>query len=337
MSANALELLLGEACPSIRYRVRKELLGEAPARRHMRRLQTEILRDATVRSVISSQGADGWLGKSFHGDGGMEAGIRILCEKGLERHQPALARALVALKAPGDRLRTGICKRGSVLDEQGLGGPELIRAAVFAYAGVETGPFLKEQIRRSAQRVSGVVRIGALGRLAAEYRGKLVFRAGVEWPTIYDLRLLAFTSGWRSPASLRSVTEGIVHLLRLSPLPDIYVKVGSQLIAPASYGMHDFRRRLRGATPVQAGLWFHRMELLSRMDVIRRVPALADQLRDLKAILDEGGGVFTLPLRHDIFRRWGSYTGMMLEPDWRTQTRRVCDLTFRSLLVLRQA
>jgi hypothetical protein len=46
------------------------------------------------------------------------------------------------------------------------------------------------------------------------------------------------------------------------------------------------------------------------------------------------GGKFTKQLAHDYFRRWGAYTGLMLEADWRIPQRRINDLIFRSLLIL---
>jgi hypothetical protein len=80
--------------------------------------------------------------------------------------------------------------------------------------------------------------------------------------------------------------------------------------------------------------WFHRMELLSRLGTVDRVPELGEQLRVLEGKLEAGGGYFTTPLRHSFFRKWGAYTGLMLERDWRTTKRRVSDLTFRSLLII---
>lgn len=54
----------------------------------------------------------------------------------------------------------------------------------------------------------------------------------------------------------------------------------------------------------------------------------------LKEALDAGQGCFTKPLAHPYFRKWGAYTGLMLETDWIDPRRRIYDLTFRSLLIL---
>ena len=83
--------------------------------------------------------------------------------------------------------------------------------------------------------------------------------------------------------------------------------------------------------------WFHRMELLARLGVIEAIPALRAQARWLASRLEAAAGYLTRALRHRYFGLWGAYTGLMLERDWRTQQRRVNDLTFRSLLILHYA
>jgi hypothetical protein len=54
-------------------------------------------------------------------------------------------------------------------------------------------------------------------------------------------------------------------------------------------------------------------------------------------MLATGQGRFTKALSHTYFRKWGAYTGLMLERDWRDPQRRIYDLTFRSLLILHYA
>jgi hypothetical protein len=80
--------------------------------------------------------------------------------------------------------------------------------------------------------------------------------------------------------------------------------------------------------------WFQRMELLARLGVVHRVPELKRQADALVELLGAGGGAFTRPLRYAYFQKWGAYTGLMLETDWKDPQRRVYDLTFRSILIL---
>jgi hypothetical protein len=80
----ALNDLLENACPPIQYRLRRELLKQPPSSADMLALQGRILEDRAVKEVLSWQQPDGWIAWNFHGYHSMEAGIRILCEKGLD-------------------------------------------------------------------------------------------------------------------------------------------------------------------------------------------------------------------------------------------------------------
>jgi hypothetical protein len=133
------------------------------------------------------------------------------------------------------------------------------------------------------------------------------------------------------------IAKSIRHIVRLAPIPDVYVKYKSQLIAPASFCMHDFTRDIHSLTDVEWMQWFHRTELLARLGVVDQVPALRQQVRALETLLQQGQGLFTKKLNHAYFQKWGAYTGLALETDWRASQRRINDLTFRSLLIVHYA
>ncbi len=326
--------LLTSACPSIQYRIRKEILCQSPSLPEMVGLQNQILRDEAVKEVIHSQARDGWLAWNFHGYSSMESGLRLLCEKGVEVNRPVLAGALLALEKHTDYLERGVGKFGKVFDERGFGGAELIRAHLFAHAGKEKNPLVQKQIEQALQVFKFVLKIKSLEELYQPYRGKLVFREGVCWPSIYHLRLLAFSQSWRTPENHKLIVRSIRRMVRLSPIPNIYVKYKSQLIAPASFCMDDFAPDMNTLTDTGWMLWFHRMELLARLRVVQEIPELKRRVQVLAKMLDEDQGLFTKKLSHAYFQKWGAYTGLALEKDWRTPQRRINDLTFRSLLIL---
>ena len=334
---SALAELVEQACPSIQYRLRWEVLGQPRSTPPLRDLHTQILNDAMVQEVFSWQQPDGWLAWNFHGDYSIEAGIRLLCEKGVDVGHPILANALHALEQETDRLERGIGKVGRILDDQGLGGSQTIRAAVFAYAGVEDKPFVREQIDRALAAFKAVLTLNTIDDLVEPYKGKLVYRSDRVWPSIYHLRLLAFTQQWRTVEHQRLLIESIQRLVDWSPLPNIHVRHKSQLIAPASFCLDDFNPDMSTLNDADWMMWFHRMEVLARLGVVRAIPALARQINTLREMLADGQGRFTQALSHPYFKKWGAYTGLMLERDWRDPQRRIYDLTFRSLLILHYA
>jgi hypothetical protein len=330
----ALSVLLDQACPSIHYRLGKELLGHSPSLPEMAAQQSQILADPIVERVVRSQASDGWIGRNFHGSEGMEAGIRLLCEKGVEPDHPVLVKALQALEHETIRLELGIGAAGRILDDLGFGGSQAIRAALFAQAGCEDRLFVQDQVEQALQAFRAVTRVESIESISKSFRGRLVFRPAVRWPSIYHLRLLAWTQAWRTVQNLDMLVESLSRLVRLSPLPVINVRWNSQIIAPASFCMDEFDHdldRLEGAGWM---MWFHRMELLARLGIVPRLPELDRQVQFLADVLAEGNGLFLRKLNHAYFRKWGAYTGLMLEQDWRQPGRRVNDLTFRSLLIL---
>jgi hypothetical protein len=327
-------VLLEGACASIKYRIKTEILGHPASIPEMQGLQAQILEDGLVREVVAWQGPDGWLGWDFHGAKGTETGIRIMCEKGVDPRNPVVRRALAAVEGHPERLERGLGRVGGMLDEAGLGGGQMIRATVCAYAGIEDKPFVKEQIEVALAGFKALLEVNSIKDMVEEYRGKAVFRQGVRWPSIYHLRLLAFTRDWRTPARRALIAAAMRKLVELSPIPDIRVRYKSQLISPASFCMHDFNPDLQTMDAAHWMMWFQRMELVARLGVVREVPELARQAEALERMLAAGGGRFAKKLVHPYFNTWGAYTGLRLEADWRAPWRREYDLTFRSLLIL---
>ena len=329
-----IELLLKSVCPAIQSRIRREILRQSRAETEVLELQGKILEDTLVKSLMKEQQADGWLGKAFHGYDSMESALRVLCEKDLDPAHPAFASALAALKHASRRLSSGIGKVGEILDQTGFGGSQLIRAALLAQAGHDADPLVQEQIPKALSVFSALLDYESINQVTERRRGKLVFRSQVKWPSIYHFRLLAYSHKWRDPEKVQMLAKAIWKMTEWSPIPDIYINWNGQFIAPASFGLHDLTPDLAVLDDAGWMIWFQRMELFSRLGVVLQVPALYDQIAKLREILAEGQGWFTKPLSHGYFRKWGAYTGLMLEQDWRREERRRMDLTFRSLLIL---
>ncbi len=330
---SAITMLLQNACPSIQYRLRLEILHDSPLSSEMLALQAQILQDGLVQEVLDWQEPDGWLAWDFHGERSLESGVRILCEKGVETAHPVIVAALRALELHPERLECGLGKVGRILDDLGLGGAETIRAMVLAYAGRTGHPFVEEQVGQALAAFRAVLAIESLEDLLEAHWGKWVLKKGRRWPCIYHLRLLALTHAWRTPQNLGLLAESLRRLIQLSPVPPFNVRSGSQLIAPASFCMHDFNPDFASLDGAGWMMAFHRLELLARLGVLPRLPALAARVGTLQEMLAAGSGLFPQPLSHPYFRRWGAYTGLALEPDWKSPLRRAYDLTFRSLLI----
>ncbi len=330
----ALSDLLDSACPSIRYRVREEILGECMTDVESMKFKEEILKDRLVKEVLGWRKCDGWLGEELHHEKGPETGIRILMEKGLRRH-PVVGDALHALTSRGDSFDDGCLSNvGKALDRHRLGGSKMILATVFAYAGVEDVSLVRGQIEEALQGFRFLLGVSSLEDVVRPHKKWLVFREGVSWPSLYHLRLLAYTRVWRTDENIKMLAGAVTKLVSLSPIPQVHLLHKSQIMAPASVFMHDFCPDMKNMKPLEWLGWFHRMEMLSRLGVVSLVSQLARQVEEMNSEFLDGHGHFSLKIAHRSFRRWSPYTGLALEPDWKTNRKsRTWDLTFRCALI----
>lgn len=326
--------LAQRACPSIAYRIHRDILLEDCSSPKLQELQEKLLQEAEILRILSLKREDGWLGGTFHGVDEPEFCIRYLMEKGVEPGYQVIREALEALLSRGDKFDVGSMERvGKPLDDKHLGGSKLIRACVFAYTGREQDDFITERIKEALDAFQYVCQLGSITDIYKEYKNKLVFRDGVLWPSIYHLRLLAYTKSWRSPENLTMLVAAFTRLAEFSPIPEIKLLYRSQIIGPASIFMNSFNENMESLSAREWMMWFHRTELIARLGISDRIPSVNSQIEYVNRLLDLNGGLFTMNLRHYYFTKWTQYIGLALEDDWRSVNRMINDLTFRCLLI----
>lgn len=324
----------GRACPSISYRIKKEIFHEAASNPDMQVLQSEILNEDEILRIFSLKKEDGWLGGLFHGIDEPECCIRYLVEKGVEPGHPVIQKALKAIINKGDKFDEGCMQRvGKPLDAFHLGGSKLIRACIFAYTGSEDHDFVAEYIEEALEVFKFVCNIEKITDIYDVYKDKPVFKNGVMWPSIYHLRLLAYTKGWRNEKNREMLTNALAKLAELSPIPGIKLLYKHQVIGPASVYMNNFNDAMKLLDAREWMLWFHRTELISRLGIAPEIPSIKAQIDYVNHFLNESNGLFTKKLRHPYFTKWTQYMGLALEDNWRTADKAVNDLTFRCLLI----
>lgn len=322
------------ACPSIAYRIRKEIFHEDTSSPEMKALQDKILSDPEVVRIFALQKEDGWLGGSFHGTDEPESAIRYLMEKGVEPSHPVVQGALRAIIARGNDFDRGCMERvGKPLDKWHLGGSKLMKAWVFACAGEENHDFVRGMVNEALdvfRYEAGVTRAEDIYEM---YKGIPVFRSGVMWPSLYHLRLLAVTQGWRTAENASLLAQAIGRMAELSPIPPIRLLHKHQVIAPASIDINIFQKDMDALPDKEWMLWFHLTELIARLGAATRVETIRKQMEQVRQMVSSSGGLFTKKLRHYYFTKWTQYTGLRLEADWASADRRTYDLTFRWLMI----
>lgn len=151
-----IDFLLGNACPSIRYLVHRDILKTPVGEPFMRELQEDILAQPNVAKHLAAQREDGWFGVELHGSEAMDHHISKLLGAGVERDDPALTRAAHALTTPGIAgNHKNWFRGGEALDADGRGGNRAVVASILASVGVdEATPALRGEIGLSFEHLS---------------------------------------------------------------------------------------------------------------------------------------------------------------------------------------
>lgn len=340
MNAEVIRSLTEDACASIRFRTRKEILDENP---DINEYLDDILVDKRVQYAFSWQKEDGFLGEFFHAGWipavkmkyfgtGTEGALRFLSEMAVPKTYPVVEKGLDALLR--DDWNPDPWKWSTVFEpEIGLFGADNMRAVVFSYFGIEHHDFIQTEIQRTLGYVGAIRNISSIDSITGTYNKKLFYHS-IPLPDLYNLKLLAFTHSWRNDENIKIITRSIVKLIDFSPLPVIYIKKKNQLIAPARITPSNLKQSPLDLQPKEWFWWLHTMELFARMGVVGKVPHLLRQAKELKEIMEEGNGMFPIKPHDGYFKAWSVYSGLALEDSWKND-RWKYDMTFRGLLILK--
>lgn len=346
--------LLKNANPSIKRRVKEEILhdltlGEAA------QYQSQILQEPNIKRCLACQLDDGWFGNGFHGTRkkagqfeNQETCTKYLGEKAVDKNTPVLKRSMEAfVSIPLDDLRyeTG----GRIINEfqYAAGGQNLIRCACIARAGYDDEIDITPQIQLSLDSFRRVLEVDSVLDVSRPIRNgrQRVFKDYEKWPCKYHLDILAHTNTWKTKENIKLLADSITKLMKtdrpelVGLLPSIWI--GHAVGPLGGFPSQGFSIKNSGYLPGQVIVrdkaldTYHLeyIEWLARCGVVQHIPDLCRAVDDIANAVDENG-ICHIPVLDDIFKGWGPYAGLQLEVDWKSKTRKACDITFRALLIL---
>jgi hypothetical protein len=322
---------LVEPCPAIARRLQNLAVkrAEAPVP------TAALARMPVVRRCLDAIEARDFRESLFHGFASVETYVKILLEHGFAREEEHLAKCLDLLlgtKNEDSFYERGISKVGRLLENEGHSGSQAIKASILASAGLEDEADVKQGIAHSLVCFAAVLDYKGLGDFSTLHRGKRIYRPGKLFPDYYNLRILAFTDSWKTKARMALLAASLDRLAELQPLPPVYLKQGSQLLAPGSYLMHRFDTGFSDSDDDGKAEWLQRNELLARMGILAQARGLAKVREGLAD--EEGFRAAAQGIRKSYsFMKWGAYTGLSLEGDWKRRERKANDLAFRLGLI----
>ncbi|MCL2372616.1 MAG: hypothetical protein FWC78_04355 [Defluviitaleaceae bacterium] len=356
MKQKMIDFLLENANPSIRKRIKSEIFGELTNAKSAR-YQQQILSEATIQGIIAAQQPDGWIGETYNNGGifrGHQCALQHLTQKALNKNTPILARALEALDiTPPSHSRYG---RGFDYDEfkyPGMGA-KLSNSAIIAAAGYADIYDITQHIQLSLDSIKRITEVESVFDILHEKRknGRTmqVFNDYEKWPCTVHFQILAYTQSWRNEATIKAVAQAVNQTMRTDDPHLVSFIPGSQ-VGCFGGGFPAQGMTVKGSglypSPIMCpigedgkdhnGLYhFAHLETFARCGIIPQVPELKKLTDEIASSIDTDGICRLENICERLFKT-GKYYGMQLETDWRTKTRKACDITFRALLILHYA
>lgn len=340
----SISFLFENANPSIKLRVKKEILGSISPEEELE-LIAEITEEPVYKLIAACQKENGWLGNGFHGpnkDAGpyenQEVGVKYLAEKAVGRDNIVLKRAMDAFVTTD---LTDLCYRtkGKYFDEflYAANGQNLIRCACIARAGCDDIIDIKPQIQLaldSFRRVLEVDSILDITRIKkVNGKEKRVFYENEKWPCYYLLDILAHTDSWKTEENIKMLAEAVKKLMR-TDRPEC--QVGGDSWVGYVLGTVGCLKEGYALGYDKDGVhytYLDRVEWLCRCGLASYIPQLKAEVELLEKSIDENG-VCRATVDENRLKGIGTYGGQQLETDWKTETKKLCDITFRALLIL---
>jgi hypothetical protein len=178
---------------------------------------------------------------------------------------------------------------------------------------------------------------------------KLVFKDYEKWPCRYHLDILAHTGSWKNENNIKIIADSVIKLMKtdrpelFNLIPQTYIDnpvstlgaFPAQGLSVMCRGIYPFPVTHPNGTELDYNLAL--IEWFARCGIVPHVPALQKAVNEIMDYVDDNG-ICHIPVKYnDLFKGWGPYGGLQLEVDWRSKTRRACDITFRALLILHYA
>ncbi len=338
--------LIQNANPSIVYHVKNDILNNI-SDDEKKNLSNRIMQEKIIQSIIACQKEDGWLGNNFHGPNkhaglyeNQEVGVKYLGEKLVYKDAPVLKNAIEAFKTVFPRL---FGEDDIDCNRYAAAGSDIIKAACVARAGYEDSFDITKEITNaldSFRRVTEITSITDIVKIRKRRPEKInpkgivyVFKAYEKWPCWYHLDILAHTNSWRSSENIEMLAESFNKLLKSTGLnysPAYCVDVGhlvgccgafkEGMVLSEDVGGEDY-------------VFLNLVEYMCRCGLYSLVPELKKKVNIIYDSIDEHG-ICCVNYVENALKGMGTYGGGQLEVDWRSKTRKLCDVTYRGLLIL---
>lgn len=343
MKQKMIEYLLNNAGPSIKLRIKNEILKDI-TEKDKKELQYQIVNEKIIKFMAVKQQVNGWVGLGFHGASknagrydNQETATKYMGEKGLHGTD-------ILNKAMNAFVTTKLADRcyeteGRYYSEYEIAafGQNMIRCACIARAHYDDEIDITPQIEVSLESFKRVTEVDSIYDVSRPIKNGRLFNDKERWPCRYHFEILSFTDLWKNNENIGILAEAFNRLMRTDRKNyidiNIYCWIGYAIRPLWCFTEGYSISADNGRTHI---VNLEKVEWMVRCGLYNHVPKLKEEIDYILNNIDQDG-ICRIEINEKEFRGWGPYFGLQLETDWKVKVRRACDITFRALLILHYA
>ncbi len=345
MVEETIDFLLEKACVNIRYMISRDLLNISVEEPAMQDMQNEILNQKAIQKLFSSQHEDGWFGYELHGQPctAMDSSIGFLLMYGVEPNNERLQKAKIAL------LNQEIASKhknyfagGDALDEDGRGGNKAVIAGILASLGEdESNPIIADEIKLALHHFKGALSHNSIDDFTIMTTGKTktrYYKPNALFPGANHMGILAETFSWRTKENIDMVSKSINHCINIMEAVTKYPTFkksppyGNSFVGPFNFNWHAFNVKDVSCFTdrYNYSFWMRTLITFGKLGLAGNIPLAKQQYQVL----------YDLLVSDDLFNalsdnaKAGYKLIMSLEPSWRNDIKKKCDIYFSTLKAL---
>ncbi len=332
-----IDFLLKNACPSIRYLVKRDMLKIPVNEPEMSKLQEEILLQSNARKILSHQHEDGWLGEGIHGIESMDCHIGGLLGLGVEPDSLCIHKAIKALTDPQiNKNHRMIFLGGEALDAGGRGGNHAIIAQILSWVGFsEDYPIMAEQIEFAQKNLFAVFDYSSPDDFSVKMKNYRCYKPNALFPGDNHIRLLNATKRWRTSDKEKKARDAVKHCYEMMKDFSEYItfrkpkEYGNGVVGPFNFNWQalnpfskeDIRGIMESSYNYQFAFWLRGINL---PEWIRQS---TDTYEVLAQMITEDEYMEMIP--KPALKAMRAVSGR--EPCWRNKNSVKCDVMFEML------
>jgi len=364
--SKSIDFLLENAGPVIQYRLRKEILGSLSSSDeekfleqiyqtpYFKLLQGYVKPNGYIGSGMHSW--DNWRGVQLHEtplqDG--ETAARLLSYYAVPKKHPIVVNHVTAMRDE-DILREEFSYIPPEIPRfehrfDSLNNGNSLMALIYTLQAMLNYGDGNEDVREfqqiSLKGFRRVLEISSLDELtkfdknAKRSYNYPYIEADEYFPNSYTLAMLAYTKNWRTDENMKMLTDSINHINTImKPDNNMHIHINGKFVVPC----FAFCRPLRAfnADIIDSILYRRPLTEIAMLGIGKNVDIIRESVANIEEALS-GNGILRLNFELPHNKRYSPkkieyptpYVDVRLEPDYKSKTALLCDLTFWALQFL---